>query len=153
VSFLLPENFQQRVPSVTLPLRSTFELKRYARNVTSECRYIHWLLFSAGAIITQTHKRPHGAVHSPVLASLSSGAGMARYDFGVSGTGPGKIVRRESVYAAGSAFLMSSIVTIPETKARSPNRRSAAQNVALHLGPQNRCGEPPRRGRNGCSHH
>jgi len=38
-------------------------------------------------------------------------------------------------------------------RARSPNPRTADQYIFLHLAPQKRCGEPPRRARNGCSHH
>jgi hypothetical protein len=47
---------------------------------------------------------------------------------------------------------MSSIVRIPAAMARSPHRRSADQNALRHAAPQNRCGLPPRRSRNGCSH-
>jgi hypothetical protein len=48
---------------------------------------------------------------------------------------------------------MSSMVRIPAAMARSPQRRSAVQNALRHAAPQNRCGLPPRRGRNGLSHH
>ena len=58
-----------------------------------------------------------------------------------------------SVHAAGSPFLMSAMVRMPLASARSPQPRSADQNIVLHLGPQKRCGEPPCRARNGRSHH
>jgi hypothetical protein len=48
---------------------------------------------------------------------------------------------------------MSVKVRIPSARARSPERRSADQNSILHLAPQKRCGDPPRRPRNGRSHH
>jgi hypothetical protein len=57
------------------------------------------------------------------------------------------------VHASGSPFLMSPMVRIPAAMARSPHRRSPDQNAVLQLLPQNRCGEPPSRGRNGCPHH
>ena len=57
-----------------------------------------------------------------------------------------------SVHAAAAPFLMSPMVTIPATTARSPHCRSPDQNALLHLGPQKRCREPPRRGSKGLPH-
>jgi hypothetical protein len=50
-------------------------------------------------------------------------------------------------------ILMSAMVKMPLARARSPNPRTADQYIFLHLAAQKRCGEPPRRARNGCSHH
>jgi hypothetical protein len=52
------------------------------------------------------------------------------------------------VHASASPFLISAMLRIPVAMARSPHRRSADQNALLHLAPQNRCGDPPRRARN-----
>jgi hypothetical protein len=58
-----------------------------------------------------------------------------------------------SVHAAGEPLLRSAIVRMPTATARSPQLRRPDQNFALHSDLQKRCGEPPRRGRNGFSHH
>ena len=44
------------------------------------------------------------------------------------------------------------MVRRPSVRARSPNRRSADQYLFLHVAWQKRCGEAPRRPRNGRSH-
>ena len=83
------------------------------------------------------------------------GVTSLEYSEGNSPSGVAEVARRRSVHAAaaGSPFLMSPIVRIPAEMALSPHRRSPDQNALLHLGPQNRCGEPPRRARKGFSHH
>jgi hypothetical protein len=48
---------------------------------------------------------------------------------------------------------MSVIVKAPLARARSPNPRTADQYIFLHVASQKRCGDPPRRARNGRSHH
>ena len=53
------------------------------------------------------------------------------------------------MHASASPFLISAMLRIPVAMAWSPHRRSADQNALRHLPPQNRCGEPPRRARNG----
>src|SRR6516162_10013167 len=58
-----------------------------------------------------------------------------------------------SVHAGGSLFLMSAMVRMPAATVRSPQRRRADQNNDRCLAEQKRCGDPPRRGGNGFSHH
>ena len=56
------------------------------------------------------------------------------------------------MHATAMSVLMSAMVKMPLARARSPNPRTADQYIFLHLAPQKRCGEPPRRARNGRSH-
>jgi hypothetical protein len=72
---------------------------------------------------------------------------------GSSATDGGEMVVPGSVHAAGSRFLMASMVRIPAATARSPQRRRADQNIVLHLARQKRCADPPRRARKGRPHH
>src|SRR6516225_10409721 len=63
------------------------------------------------------------------------------------------MVPGRGVHAAGFPFLMASSVKMPAATARSPQRRTADQNIVLHLARQKRCADPPRRARKGRPHH
>ena len=68
------------------------------------------------------------------------------------GSGDSSSVHRGSVHATAMPVLMSAMVKMPLARARSPNPRTADQYIFLHVAPQKRWGEPPRRTRNGRSH-